>query len=132
MRIVLTSVLVDDQDKALRFYTEVLGFVKKRDIPIGESRWLTVVSPGGPEGIEMVLEPVGFLAARNYQDSLFAADTPAIAFASDDIQAEYTRLKELGVSFRGEPESRGPVTSVLFEDTCGNLINLFQAGGSVI
>jgi catechol 2,3-dioxygenase-like lactoylglutathione lyase family enzyme len=132
MKIVLTSLLVDDQEKALKFYTEVLGFVKKRDIPIGESRWLTVVSPEGPEGIEMVLEPTSFPPSASYQFSLLSGGTPAMAFASDDIQAEYSRLKGLGVAFRGEPESRGPIVSVLFEDTCGNLINLFQAGSSPI
>ena len=132
MRIVLASLLVDDQEKALKFYTEVLGFVKKRDIPMGESRWLTVVSPQGPEGVEMVLEPTGFAPAATYQLSLFLGGTPAIAFASDDIQAEYSRLKELGVTFRGEPQRNGPVLSVLFEDTCGNLVNLFQAGSSPV
>ena len=132
MKIVLTSLLVDDQKKALKFYTEVLGFVKKREIPIGESTWLTVVSAEGPEGIELVLEPVGFLSGKTYQSSLFEAGTPAVAFASDDIHAEYERLRDLGVTFRGEPVSAGPVTSVLFEDTCGNLVNLYQATGSPI
>jgi len=127
MRIQLAAVLVDDQDKALKFYTEVLGFVKKREIPIGGSTWVTVVSPDGPEDIELALEPMGFLPAKVYQKSLFEAGSPAIAFASDDIQAECERLKELGVTFRGELESAEPVTSVLFEDTCGNFISLYRA-----
>jgi catechol 2,3-dioxygenase-like lactoylglutathione lyase family enzyme len=119
--------MVDDQDKALKFYTEVLGFVKKTEIPIGEYRWLTVVSPAGSEDVELVLEPIGFAPARQYQNALFEAGIPLTAFATDDINAEYRRLKELGVAFRGEPQQMGTVTAVLFEDTCGNLINLYQA-----
>jgi len=130
MRIQLASVMVDDQDKALEFYTEVLGFVKNTEIPMGEFKWLTVVSPEGPEHIELVLEPMGFPPAKTYQEALFKAGIPATAFASDDIQAEYGRLKERGVTFRGEPTSAGPITTVLFEDTCGNLINLFQPTAS--
>ena len=126
MKIQLASVTVDDQDKALRFYAEVLGFVKKTEVPVGDFRWLTVVSPDGPEGIELVLEPLGFPPAGTYQKALYEAGIPATAFSSDDIRAEYERLKERGVVFRGEPTSAGPVTTVLFEDTCGNLINLFQ------
>lgn len=127
MKIRLTSVMVDDQDQALKFYAEVLGFVKKTDIPMGEYRWLTVVSPEGGEDVELLLEPMGFAPAKQYQKALFEAGIPLTAFATDDIHAEYKRLKELGVSFRGEPQQMGSVTAVLFEDTCGNLINLYQA-----
>jgi len=119
--------MVDDQDQALKFYAEVLGFVKKTDIPMGEYRWLTVVSPEGGEDVELLLEPMGFAPAKQYQKALFEAGIPLTAFATDDIHAEYKRLKELGVSFRGEPQQMGSVTAVLFEDTCGNLINLYQA-----
>ncbi len=126
MRINLSSVIVDDQEKALKFYTEVLGFVKKADIPVGEYRWLTVTSPEGPEGIELVLEPMGFPPARDYQKALYEAGIPLTAFFSADIQSEYQRLKGNGVVFRSEPQNMGTITSVLFEDTCGNLINLVQ------
>ena len=126
MQIKFASVLVDNQDNALRFYTTMLGFVKMADIPMGQYRWLTVVSPEGMEGVELVLEPMGFSPAQTYQKSLFDAGIPAFAFISKDIRAEYERLKELGVSFRGEPEKSGMIVSTLFEDTCGNLINLVQ------
>ena len=126
MQIKLASVMVDDQDKALRFYTTILGFVKKADIPVGPFRWLTVSSPQGVEGVELVLEPMGFPPARTYQKALFDAGIPATAFMTNVIEAEYRRLKQLGVSFRGEPRSMGPISAVLFEDTCGNLINLVQ------
>ncbi len=126
MQIKLTSILVDDQERALEFYTKVLGFEKMADIPMGEYRWLTVTSPDGVAGVELVLEPMGFEPAREYQKALFNAGIPATAFISTDIQAEYQRLKELGVRFRGEPKSMGPITAVLFEDTCGNLIQLVQ------
>ncbi len=127
MRIALCSVMVENQDKALKFYTGVLGFIKKTEIPVGEYKWLTVVSPEGSGDVELVLEPIGFAPARAFQKALFDAGIPLTAFASRDIQAEYRRLKELGVAFRGEPMQTGPVISVLFEDTCGNLINLYQA-----
>lgn len=126
MHINLSSVMVDDQEKALKFYTEVLGFVKKTDMPIGEYRWLTVTSPDAPGGIELVLEPMGFPPARDYQKALFQAGIPLTAFLSDDIQKEYQELKKRGVVFRSEPQAMGAITSVLFEDTCGNLINLVQ------
>ena len=126
MQIKLASVMVDNQDNALRFYTGVLGFVKKTDIPMGPFRWLTVASPEGVDGVELVLEPMGFPPAQAYQKALFDAGIPATAFIAHDIQAEYRRLKELGVRFRGEPTSMGPITAVVFEDTCGNLINLVQ------
>lgn len=126
MEIRLTSVLVDDQDKALRFYTEVLGFIRKNDIPMGPFRWLTVTSPDGGDGMELVLEPMGFAPARDYQKALFDAGIPATAFITRDIAAEYDRLRQQGVVFRSEPLPMGPVTSTVFEDTCGNLINLVQ------
>ena len=128
MKITLASLFVENQDSALRFYTEVLGFVKKHDIPMGEFRWLTVTSPEGMAGVELVLEPMAFPPARVYQKALFDAGIPATAFISADIQSEYRRLKERGVRFRGEPKHMGPITTVLFEDTCGNLINLVQPG----
>ena|SRR6266545_4135895 len=126
MRIKLNSVIVDDQDKALKFYTEVLGFVKKTEIPMEGFKWLTVVSPEGPQDIELVLEPMGFQPAKTYQKALFEAGIPLTAFSVDDIQKEYERMGKLGVEFRGEPKKTGPVTVALFEDTCGNLIQLFQ------
>ena len=126
MKIKLTSVLVDDQDKALEFYTEILGFVKKTDIPAGEARWLTVVSPDGPADIELLLEPNGNPAARTFQEALFRQGIPLTAFAVEDIQEEFKRLKQRGVVFRMEPTNTGPVTVAVLEDTCGNLIQLYQ------
>jgi catechol 2,3-dioxygenase-like lactoylglutathione lyase family enzyme len=126
MQIRLASIMVDDQEKALRFYTTMLGFVKNKDIPMGSFRWLTVSSPEGAEGVELVLEPMGFSPSQTYQKALFAAGIPATAFLTANIASEYQRLKELGVGFRGEPKTMGPITAVLFEDTCGNLINLVQ------
>ena len=126
MQIRLASIMVDNQENALCFYTTILGFVKKKDIPMGQFRWLTVPSPEGAEGVELVLEPIGFAPAQTYQKALFAAGIPATAFLTNDIDSEYKRLKALGVSFRGEPKSMGPIIAVLFEDTCGNLINLVQ------
>jgi predicted enzyme related to lactoylglutathione lyase len=128
MRINLSSVMVEDQEQALKFYTEKLGFIKKTDMSIGEYRWLTVTSPEGPNGVELVLEPMGFPPARDYQKALYSAGIPITAFLSKDIQAEYNQLKARGVIFRSEPQTMGAVTSVLFEDTCGNLINLVQPG----
>ena len=126
MQVKFTSILVDDQEKALRFYTDVLGFEKMADLPVGEFRWLTVVSPEGMAGVEVVLEPVNFPPAAAYRKALYEAGMPVTAFISKDIQAEYHRLKERGVVFRGEPQNYGPITSVVFEDSCGNLINLVQ------
>ena len=126
MKITLASIFVEDQDRALRFYTDILGFEKKHDIPMGQFRWLTVTSPEGVSGVELVLEPMAFPPARVYQKALFDAGIPATAFMSADINAEFQRLKARGVRFRGEPTMAGPVTVVLFEDTCGNLINLVQ------
>ena len=127
MKIILTSVMVNDQEKALKFYTEVLGFVKKNDIPIGEDRWLTVVSPERPDDVELLLEPMGFPPARTYQKALFEAGIPLTSFAIDDIQKEYERMKKLGVAFKSAPTKMGPVTIAVFEDTCGNLIQMAQA-----
>ncbi len=126
MQIKLASIFVDDQENALRFYTSVLGFVKRADIPMGSFRWLTVSSPEGAEGVELVLEPMAFPPAKTYQQALYAAGIPATAFITNDIQSEYQRLNRRGVRFRGEPVSMGPITSVVFEDTCGNLLNLVQ------
>lgn len=126
MQIKFLSVNVDDQDKALDFYTKVLGFKKMADIPMGEYRWLTVVSPDGIEGVELVLEPMAFPPAKAYQKALFEAGIPALAFTTTDIEAEYERLSKLGVKFHGEPTSQGPITGATFEDGCGNLIHLVQ------
>jgi catechol 2,3-dioxygenase-like lactoylglutathione lyase family enzyme len=126
MQIKFASITVDNQDKALRFYTEVLGFSKQSDIPMGEFRWLTVTSPEGIAGAELVLEPAAFPPAATYQKALHEAGIPATALVSKDVQSDYQRLKARGVEFRGEPQSLGPITSVLFDDTCGNLINLVQ------
>ncbi|MCP3102385.1 VOC family protein [Myxococcus sp. K15C18031901] len=126
MRITLSSVFVDDQAKARKFYTEVLGFVVKVDIPAGGARWLTVVSPDDPNGTQLVLEPNGHPAATAYQKALFADGIPATSFTSLDIQAEYERLSGLGVVFRQKPTQMGPVTVATFEDTCGNLLQMHQ------
>jgi len=126
MQLKFISVSVKDQEQALEFYTKVLGFTKMADIPMGEYRWLTVVSPDGLEGVELVLEPMAFEPARVYQAALFKAGIPATAFITKDIAAEYQRLRALGVKFRSEPTPMGPIIAAVFEDTCGNLINLVQ------
>ncbi|MEW2540996.1 VOC family protein [Micromonospora chalcea] len=126
MRINLTSVYVDDQDKALRFYTEVLGFVPKTDVPTGEYRWLTVVSPDAPDGVELLLEPDAHPAAKAFKEALAADGIPLTQFAVDDVAAEHERLRGLGVLFTQEPVDMGPVTTAVFEDTCGNLIQIAQ------
>lgn len=126
MKIKLTSVIVDDQDKALTFYTEILGFVKKTDIPMGEFKWLTVVSAEGPDDIELLLEPMGFAPAKIYQKALFDAGIPLTAFNVEDIHKEYERLKNLGVVFSSKPTEMGPATLAVFDDTCGNLIQIYQ------
>lgn len=128
MRINLASVFVDDQDKALRFYTEVLGFAPKHDVPMGEHRWITVVSPEVPDGTELVLEPDEHPAAKPFKDALIADGIPFTAFAVDDVHAEFERLRELGVRFTQEPTEMGPVTTAVLDDTCGNLIQIQQAG----
>ena len=126
MKIKLSSVFVDDQAKAEAFYTGVLGFVKKNDVPVGQFRWLTVVSPDAPDGTELLLEPNDNPAARTYQAAIFAQGIPATAFAVDDVHAEYARLTEHGVVFTQEPTTMGPVTLAVLADTCGNLIQLYQ------
>ena len=128
MKIKLTSVSIDDYDKALKFYTEVLGFVKKQDIPMGGgARWITVVSPEEPDGTELLLEPnAGYPALKALKESLVKDGIPFTAFQGDDIQKEYERLKKLGVVFKSAPKKAGPVTQAVLDDTCGNLIQLYQ------
>jgi catechol 2,3-dioxygenase-like lactoylglutathione lyase family enzyme len=125
IRITVTSVLVDHQDKALTFYTDVLGFVKKNDIPVGEARWLTVVSPADPDGTELLLEPDwGHPAAKPFKQALVEDGMPFTSFGVDDVQREYERLKGLGVRFTQPPTEMGPVTTAVLDDTCGNLIQI--------
>ena len=126
MQLKFISLLIENQDSALAFYTSVLGFQKMADIPMGEYRWLTVTSPDGIDGVELVLEPMAFAPARVYQRALFEAGIPATALITRDIAADVRRLTARGVKFRGEPQNMGPITAVVFEDTCGNLINLVQ------
>jgi len=128
MKIKLTSVSIDDYDKALKFYTEVLGFVKKRDIPLGGgARWITVVSAEDPDGTELLLEPnADYPAMRALKESLVKDGIPFTAFQVDEIQREYARLKKLGVEFTMEPTNMGMTTMAVFNDTCGNLIQLYQ------
>lgn len=126
MKITMCSVTVNDQAKALRFYTEVLGFVKKTDVPAGEYRWLTVTAAEGSGDIELVLEPNVHPAAKAYQQALYADGIPVTSFASSDIHKEYERLSALGVVFRQPPQTMGPVTIARFDDTCGNYIQLHQ------
>ncbi len=124
LRINIASVHVDDQEKALRFYTEILGFEKKNDVPLGEDRWLTVVSPHEPEGTELLLEPDGHPAVRPYKEALVADGIPFTSFAVADVPAEFERLSKLGVRFTQEPLRMGPVTTAVLDDTCGNLIQI--------
>ena len=124
LKIHLASVFVDDQEKALRFYTDVLGFMKKADIPLGEFRWLTVVSAGDPNGTELVLEPDAHPAARPFKEALVRDGIPFTSFAVEDVRAEFERLRALGVRFTQEPAAMGPVTTAVFDDTCGNLIQI--------
>lgn len=126
MKIELASVMVDDQEKALDFYTRILGFVKRLDIPMGAQRWLTVVSAEQPAGVQLVLEPLAFAPARTFQKALFDAGIPLTSFAVADCCKEFARLRQLGVVFRVEPMQAGPVTRAVFEDTCGNLISMHQ------
>jgi len=126
MRIHLSSVFVDDQDKALRFYTDILGFEKKTEVPLGEHRWLTVVSAEEPDGIELVLEPDGHPAVKPFKEALVADGIPYASFAVNDIDAEFDRLRTLGVRFTQEPVDMGPVMTAVFDDTCGNLIQIAQ------
>ena len=131
MKISYASIFVDDQDKALKFYTEVLGFLKKSEFPVGEFKWLTVVSPENPEGVELLLEPNDNPAADQFQQALFAQGIPATSFAVADIHQEYQRLKDMGVEWTQEPTPQGPVTVAVFADTCGNLIQIAQRNASM-
>jgi len=124
MRINVTSVLVDDQAKALDFYTDVLGFEKKTDVPTGDARWLTVVSPEDPDGVELLLEPDSHPAAGPFKRALVADGIPFTSFAVDDVAAEYARLEAAGVAFTQPPTAMGPTTTAVFDDTCGNLIQI--------
>lgn len=128
MNIVVTSVFVDDQDKALRFYTDVLGFQKKMDIPMGHSRWLTVVSPSAPDGVQLLLEPDAHPAVKPFKRALMGDGIPYASFGVDDVEAEHRRLVSLGVQFAQPPVAMGPVTTAVFEDTCGNLIQIAKQG----
>ena len=126
MQLKFISLMVKDQEQALRFYTEVVGFQKMADIPMGEYRWLTVTSPHGVAGVELVLEPMAFPPSRVYQQALFDAGIPATALITQDVAADVERLSARGVVFRGEPKTMGPIKAVMFEDGCGNLIHLVQ------
>ena len=126
MRIKLTSIMVDNQDRALRFYTDVLGFRKKHDIPVGEYRWITVTSPEGPDDLELALEPNANPAGRTFQAAMFAQGIPLAAFEVSDIAGEFARLTASGVAFTQQPTPAGPITLAVFADTCGNLIQLYQ------
>ena len=128
MNIVVTSVFVDDQEKALRFYTDVLGFRKKMDVPMGHSRWLTVVSPDAPDGVQLLLEPDEHPAVKPFKRALVADGIPSASFGVDDVHAEHQRLVSLGVQFSQPPVAMGPVTTAVFEDTCGNLIQIAKQG----
>jgi catechol 2,3-dioxygenase-like lactoylglutathione lyase family enzyme len=126
MRVNLASVMVDDEVKALRFYTEVLGFEEKTNVPLGEHRWITVVSPESPDGTELLLEPDEHPAAKPFKKALVDDGVPFTSFAVDDVRAEHERLRGLGVRFTQEPTDMGPVTTAVFDDTCGNLIQIAQ------
>ncbi|KUF19141.1 MULTISPECIES: VOC family protein [Streptomyces] len=126
MRIHLTSVFVDDQNKALAFYTDKLGFVKKHQVFFGEDQWLTVVSPEDPEGTELLLEPSGHPAVQPYKTALVADGIPAASFAVDDVRAEFERLRGLGVVFTQEPLEMDSATTAVLDDTCGNLIQIMH------
>ena len=126
MRIKLNSIFVDNQDKALKFYTDILGFKKSKEFPVGEFKWLTVASPEGPADIELVLEPNANPAAKEFQEAIFKQGIPITAFEVDDLTAEHQRLKDLGVMFTMQPTDHGPIKLAIFADTCGNLIQLYQ------
>lgn len=126
MRIKLTSIMVSDQDKALKFYTDVLGFQKKHEFPAGEYRWLTVVSPEAPDEVELSIEPNANPAGKAFQEAMFKQGIPVAAFEVSDIAKEYERLKAHGVAFTREPTRMGPVSIAIFADTCGNLIQIYQ------
>lgn len=124
MKIIVTSIFVEDQDKALTFYTETLGFVKKHDVPTGDFRWIALVSPENPEGTELILEPNNHPTAKEYQQKIHASGIPATMFGVEDVHKEYERLSKLGVKFFMEPTNAGEVTIAVFDDTCGNLIQI--------
>lgn len=126
MKIIVTSIFVQDQDKALEFYSETLGFVKKEDVPAGEFRWITLVPPNDQDGTELLLEPNVHPAAREYQKKIFDEGIPATMFGVTDVHKEYKRLMEQGVKFTMEPTKMGEVTLAVFDDTCGNLIQIAQ------
>jgi catechol 2,3-dioxygenase-like lactoylglutathione lyase family enzyme len=126
MRIKLTSIMVDNQDKAVKFYTDVLGFKKKHDIPVGEYRWITVTSPEGPDDLELALEPNANPAGKTFQEAMFSQGIPLAAFEVADIAREFSRLTAKGVAFTRQPAEAGPVMLAVFADTCGNLIQLYQ------
>lgn len=126
MRIKLTSLMVEDQDKALKFYTDVLGFRKSKDFPVGEYRWITVISPEEPADVELALEPNANPSAKTFQTAMFSQGIPLAAFEVGDIQKEYERLRAQGVVFTREPAKMGPVIIAVFSDTCGNLIQIYQ------
>lgn len=126
MKIVLASVFVDDQDKALEFYTKTLGFVKKTEIPMGHVRWLTVVGPGEPDGVELLLEPDEHPAVKPFKEALVADGIPFNSFAVASVEREFERLKAAGVKFTQPPTKMGPVTTAVFDDTCGNLIQIAE------
>ena len=126
MRIVVTSIMVDDQEKALRFYLDTLGFQLKHDVPMGSHRWLTLVSRNAPDGVEVLLEPDEHPAAKPFKAALVADGIPCTSFGVDDVNAEYARLTKLGVVFTQQPVVMGPVTTAVFEDTCGNLLQIAQ------
>ncbi|MDN7240578.1 VOC family protein [Planococcus sp. N028] len=126
MNIIVTSLFVDDQDKALKFYSETLGFVKKHDVPMGEFRWITLVSPENENGTELLLEPNNHPAAKEYQQKIFAEGIPATMFGVADVQTEFERLMQQGVNFSIEPTKMGETTIAVFDDTCGNFIQIAQ------
>lgn len=126
IKIVLTSVMVDDQEKALKFYTDILGFIKKNEFPVGQYKWLTVVSSEDKDGVELTLEPNAFPPAKIFQKALFEAGIPATSFAVGDVQREYERMEKLGVVFKTKPTKMGPMTIAVLDDTCGNLIQIAQ------
>jgi len=130
MKIKLSSIFVENQSKALAFYTDVLGFKKKQDIPMGEFRWLSVISPEGHTDVELVLEPNANPAAKTFQEAIFKQGIPITGFEVDDIKAEVKRLKKVGVMFTMDPTAMGPVTIAIFADTCGNLIQIYQRAGN--
>ena len=126
LKIIVTSITVSDQEKALAFYTNILGFIKKTEIPMGQYKWLTVVSPEAPDSVELLLEPLAFAPAQVYQKALFDAGIPCTIFGVANVQAEYDRLLALGVVFKTKPTAMGPVTIAVLEDTCGNLVQMVQ------